>query len=59
MPRGKQTFRRTDLKRAAAVLRDLGLSLERVEIDKDGKIILVPGKPANDGGNPADEWKVA
>jgi hypothetical protein len=53
------------LKRAAAALRDLGLSLERVEIDNDGRIILVPGKPANDddgrgnGGGPADEWRVA
>jgi hypothetical protein len=55
MSKGKQTFRRTDLKRAIAAVRDLGLTLDRVEVDKDGKIILVPRK-LNDGvGNEWDE----
>jgi hypothetical protein len=37
-----QTFRRTDLKRAISAAQDLGLSLERVEIGKDGKITILP-----------------
>jgi hypothetical protein len=39
---------------------DLGLTLDRVEIGNDGKIILIPGKPNADNGAPSvDEWKVA
>jgi hypothetical protein len=46
--------------RAMRAAQDLGLTLDRVEIGNDGKIVLVPGKPAADrDGGAVDEWKVA
>jgi len=60
MSKGKQRFLRTDLMRAMRAAQDLGLTLDRVEIGNDGKIVLVPGKPAADrDGGAVDEWKVA
>jgi hypothetical protein len=44
MPRGPCTFRQTDLKRAVKGARAGGIEIVRVEITKDGKIIIVPGK---------------
>jgi hypothetical protein len=39
------TFRTTDVKRAFKAARAAGVEVARVEIDKDGRITVVPGKP--------------
>ncbi len=63
MSKGKQRFLRTDLMRAMRAAQDLGLTLDRVEIGNDGKIILIPAKPYPHGdegaGGAGGEWKVA
>ena len=38
-------FRQRDLTRAIKAARLAGLNVERVEVDRDGKIIVVTGKP--------------
>jgi hypothetical protein len=51
-------FRQTDLKRAVKAVRAAGLEVARVEINKDGVIVVVPGKFAEDvaGGSDLDKW---
>ena len=46
MARGRVAFKERDLARAVRAMRRAGASLQRVEIDRDGKIVLVPGKAA-------------
>ena len=49
MPRARCTFRQRDLRLAVETTRAAGLEIGRVEIDRDGKIVVVTGKPpAND-----------
>ena len=45
MARGRVSFKERDLARAMRAARRSGVPLERVEIDREGRIILVPGKP--------------
>ena len=58
MARGPCTFKQKDATRAARAAIAAGLKVQRIEIDKDGKIIVVTGAPAEPaeesrGGN---EW---
>jgi hypothetical protein len=46
MSRGNSSFRQADVTRAVKGLVAAGFEVARVEVDKDGKIIVVPGKPA-------------
>lgn len=49
MPRARCTFRQRDLRLAVETAKAAGLEIGRVEIDRDGKIVVVTGKPqAND-----------
>lgn len=50
MPRARCTFRERDLRVAVEAARAAGLEIGRVEIDREGKIVVVAGKPevAND-----------
>ena len=41
MSRGASTFRQRDVTRAARGVEDAGIPVERVEIGKDGKIVVV------------------
>lgn len=41
MARGRCSFRQTDATRAARAAISAGLTVQRIEIDKDGKIIVV------------------
>jgi hypothetical protein len=41
MARGPLTFRQNDLTRAVRAVRNAGVEVLRVEVDKDGKIIVV------------------
>ncbi len=60
MSRGECTFRQRDLTAAVKGVRDAGVEVERVEIDKNGKIVVITGK--TNGVEPeakqegANEW---
>lgn len=45
MPRARCTFRQRDLRLAVETAKAAGLEIGRVEIDRDGKIVVVTGKP--------------
>jgi hypothetical protein len=45
MSRGVCTFRQRDVAAAIKAARDAGVEVARVEIDKNGRIVLVTGKP--------------
>jgi len=51
MARSASTFRQTDLKRAIRAARAADLEIARIEIEKDGRIIVVPGKPPESQDN--------
>ncbi|MGC1345087.1 MAG: hypothetical protein WA863_03075 [Methyloceanibacter sp.] len=44
MARGPLTFRQRDLARALKGTKAAGLEVSKVEIDKDGKIVVIIGK---------------
>ncbi|MCK1507199.1 hypothetical protein [Bradyrhizobium sp. 18] len=48
MSRGVHAFKETDLTRAVRAVKKGGLSIGRVEIEKSGKIVIVPN-PAPTG----------
>jgi hypothetical protein len=60
--RRPSAFKKSDLTRAVKAVQSAGLNIARVEIAKDGAIIVVPGKPdqAHDGKgeqkNDLDKW---
>lgn len=57
MSRGPSTFRERDLVRALQGARKAGVEVARVEIGRDGKIVIVAGKPAEASGNgEVNEW---
>jgi len=41
MPRGHATFRHADVVRAVKAVRAAGLEVERTEIGRDGRIVLI------------------
>jgi hypothetical protein len=43
--RGTSTFKKSDVTRAIKAALAAGVELMRVEVGKDGRIILFPGKP--------------
>jgi hypothetical protein len=49
-------FRQSDVKRAAEGVKAAGLPIARVEVDRDGKIVVIVGEPGADspGTNPLD-----
>ena len=47
-------FRQADVRRAAAGVIRAGLPIAKIEIDHNGKIVIIPGKPDNDAGS--NEW---
>lgn len=62
MARGPCTFRQQDVTRALRATVAAGIEVQRVEIDKDGKIVVVTGKPAEMGeatGEGNNEWEGA
>lgn len=50
-------FYMNDVKRAVKGATTAGLSIARVEIGADGKIILVTGVPQPEPATPFDAWK--
>lgn len=47
-------FTQADLKRAAAGVEAAGISIARIEIDPNGKIVIIPGSTENRGKE--GEW---
>jgi len=44
MSRSQQTFKQRDVTKALKATVKAGIAVERVEIDKDGKIVIVTGR---------------
>jgi hypothetical protein len=56
MSRGVQKFKQADVTRAAKGVTKAGLSVQRVVIEEDGKIIVFTAKPGKDAvENPWDD----
>lgn len=58
MTRGARTFRQTDLTRALKAARAAKVEIARIEVDKDGRAVLVIGTPEQrvTTGNELDQW---
>jgi ATP-dependent exoDNAse (exonuclease V) alpha subunit len=59
MSRGPCTFKQSDITKAVKAVVAAGVQVERVEVDKDGKISVVTAKPtesATASGNELDRW---
>jgi hypothetical protein len=60
MTRRPSAFRQRDLTRAVKGVTAAGVGIARVEIDKAGKIIIIPGEttdqPGQPSGNDLDNW---
>jgi hypothetical protein len=59
LPRRPCMFRQTDLTRALKGARAAGMGIARVEIEKDGKIVVVPGeqqKGSSESVTAPNEW---
>lgn len=46
MARAPLAFRQTDVTRAVKAVVAAGVEVARVEVDKDGRIVVIAGKPA-------------
>jgi hypothetical protein len=58
MPRRPTRFLQSDVRRAIQGAMDAGLSVARVEIDQDGKIVIVSGEGRpKETTTPFDAWK--
>ena len=57
--RRSSIFKKTDVTRATKAVLAAGLEVVRVEIGRDGAIVVVPGRPqesARDGRDDRNEW---
>lgn len=54
-------FKKRDVTRATKAVRAAGLEIARVEINKDGVIVVVPGKPEETASSEAapNEWEIS
>jgi hypothetical protein len=57
MARGECTFRQRDVTAALKAARDAGAEVARVEIDRDGRIVVIMGK-ASGNQQGTNEWDV-
>ena len=57
MARTALTFKQTDVVRLVKAVAAAGVEVARVEVDKDGRIVVIAGKPMpNEGNQGGDEW---
>lgn len=58
MARGPCTFKQQDVTRALRATVAAGIAVQRIEIDREGKIVVVTGKPQEvvDDGKGENEW---
>jgi hypothetical protein len=61
MGHGRATFKETDLTRALRAARKAGADVERVEVGRDGRIVLVlkDGEKVFTERNEWDEWRAS
>jgi hypothetical protein len=57
MSRAPPTFREADVRRAIRAVRSAGVEVQRVEVDKTGKIVVVVGASDKTNAEP-NEWCV-
>jgi len=59
--RKPSNFRQTDLARAVRGARAAGVEVARIEVGRDGKIVVIVGKPesADTTKDPVNEWDAA
>jgi DNA-binding MarR family transcriptional regulator len=58
MSRGQQTFKQSDVTRALKATVKAGIAVERVEIDKDGRIVIVSARAQDANQLSAfEQWK--
>jgi hypothetical protein len=58
MSRAAQLFKQSDVVRAVRAVEAAGLSVARVEVDKDGKIIVVVGLSTAPENHVADHGEI-
>ena len=58
MSRGQQTFKQSDVTKALKATVKAGIAVGRVEINKDGKIVIVTARPQDAEGDKPEqnEW---
>jgi len=57
MGHGPCTFKKRDVKTALQAVRECGVEVARIEIAKDGKIVIITGKPMESvGATQPSEW---
>ena len=62
MSRGQQIFKQSDVTKALKATVKAGITVGRVEIDKNGKIIIITARPddaANGDNTGKNEWDEA
>ena len=59
MSRGPCTFRQQDVTRALRATIAAGMEVQRIEIDRMGKIVIVTGKPEGEPNGNATSWDKA
>jgi hypothetical protein len=57
MPRGPCAFKQRDVVRALKAIRAAGIENARLEITKDGLLIVMSGKPDEADDSPLDQWR--
>jgi hypothetical protein len=58
MSRGPRIFKQTDVTRAVKAVVAAGVEVARVEVEKDGRIVVIAGKPESNRGESrgGNEW---
>jgi len=55
MPKGNLKFKELDVRRAIRGVSKEGIHVDRVEIDREGKIVIVAAKADENNGNDLDK----
>jgi hypothetical protein len=56
MSRGRQAFRQSDISRAMKAAQAAGAEVAAIEIDQDGRIKIVIGKPTDEPAARPNPW---
>jgi hypothetical protein len=56
MSHGPYRFRESEMRRAIKAARSAGIRIGRVELNKDGTIVVVPGEPSDVSGDALNPW---
>lgn len=56
MSRGRCTFKQNDVTKAVKAVVAAGVEVARVELDRDGRIVIIAGKPPPGDTRGGNEW---